>query len=57
MSWELRITVSQARLWRDLGNLQAGRESLRAACDRFKPGFDSTDLTQARELLNQLNQI
>ena len=57
VSWELRITVSQARLWRDLGNLQAGRESLRAACDRFKQGFHSTDLTQARELLNQLNQI
>jgi predicted ATPase/class 3 adenylate cyclase len=56
-SWELRTTVSEARLWRDLGNLETGRESLLAVCARFEQGFDSTDLTQARALLDEVNEL
>jgi predicted ATPase len=53
-SWELRASMSLARLWRDQGKLQQGRELLAPVYEWFTEGFDTRDLKEAKALLEEL---
>jgi predicted ATPase len=53
-SWELRASVSLARLWRAQGKLAAARELLAPIYGWFTEGFDTADLTEAKALLDEL---
>ncbi|MFN8482272.1 MAG: AAA family ATPase [Anaerolineae bacterium] len=46
--WELRATVSLARLWRRQGRTDEARAILAAIYDWFTEGFDTLDLIEAR---------
>jgi predicted ATPase len=54
-SWELRGTMSLARLWRDQGKRQQAHELLSPVYGWFTEGFDTPDLKQAKPLLDELN--
>jgi predicted ATPase len=54
-SWELRAAKSLARLWRDQGKPQQARELLAPVYGWFTEGFDTRDLKEAKELLEQLS--
>jgi predicted ATPase len=54
-SWELRASMSLARLWRDQRKVQQARELLAPVYDWFTEGFDTRDLKEAKELLEQLS--
>jgi predicted ATPase len=54
-SWELRAAMSLARLWRDQGKVQQARELLSPVYGWFTEGFDTRDLKEAKELLEQLS--
>jgi predicted ATPase len=43
-SWELRASMSLARLWRDQGKVRQARELLAPVYGRFTEGFDTRDL-------------
>jgi predicted ATPase len=53
-SWELRATMSMARLWRDQGNVQQACELLAPVYGWFTEGFDTLDLKEAKALLDEL---
>jgi class 3 adenylate cyclase/predicted ATPase len=53
-SWELRAAMSMARLWRDQGKPQQGRELLAPVYGWFTEGFDTLDLQEAKALLDEL---
>src|SRR5262249_18104827 len=53
-SWELRASMSLARLWRDQGKVQQARELLAPAYGWFTEGFDTRDLKEAKSLLEEL---
>jgi predicted ATPase len=53
-SWELRATMSLARLWGDQGRRREGRDSLASVIGQFTEGFDTFDLRQAKVLLDVL---
>jgi predicted ATPase len=53
-SWELRATISLARLWRDQGKPQQARELLAPVYGWFTEGFDTRDLKEAKALLEEL---
>jgi predicted ATPase len=53
-SWELRATMSVARLWRDQGKPQQARELLAPVYGWFTEGFDTLDLKEAKALLDEL---
>jgi predicted ATPase len=53
-SWELRASVSMARLWRDQGKRQQGRELLAAVYGWFSEGLETRDLKEAKALLEEL---
>ena len=50
-SWELRASMSLARLWRDQGKVQQARELLAPVYGWFTEGFDTRDLKEAKALL------
>ena len=50
-SWELRASMSLARLWRDQGKVQQARELLAQVYGWFTEGFDTRDLKEAKALL------
>jgi predicted ATPase len=52
--WELRASVSLARLWRDEGKLDPAREVLAPIYKWFTEGFDTPDLKEAKSLLDEL---
>jgi predicted ATPase len=54
-SFELRATVSMARLWRDQGKPQQARELLAPVYGWFTEGFDTRDLKEAKALLEELD--
>jgi predicted ATPase len=54
-SWELRASMSLARLWRDQGKVQKARELLAPVYGWFTEGFDTRDLKEAKTLLEQLS--
>ncbi len=53
-SWELRASMSLARLWRDQGKPQQARELLAPVYAWFTEGFDTLDLKEAKALLDEL---
>ena len=53
-SWELRVAMSVARLWRDQGKPQQAREMLAPVYNWFTEGFDTLDLKEAKVLLDAL---
>jgi predicted ATPase len=56
-SWELRAAMSMARLWRDQGKVQQGRELLAPVYGWFTEGFDTRDLKEAKALLEELSAL
>jgi predicted ATPase len=54
-SWELRASMSLARLWRDQGKVREARELLAPVYGWFTEGFDTRDLKEAKALLEQLS--
>jgi class 3 adenylate cyclase/predicted ATPase len=53
-SWELRATMSMARLWRDQGKRNEARDLLTPVYRWFTEGFDTCDLKEAKVLLDEL---
>jgi len=53
-SFELRATMSMARLWRDQGKRGAARDLLAPVYGWFTEGFDTLDLKEAKALLDEL---
>jgi predicted ATPase len=54
--WELRATVSLARLLSKQGRRDEARKMLAEIYNWFTEGFDTSDLQEAKKLLNELNQ-
>jgi predicted ATPase len=54
-SWELRAATSLARLWRSLGQITEAREVLAPVYGWFTEGFDTSDLKEAKALLDELS--
>jgi predicted ATPase len=52
--WELRAAVSLARLHRDKGCRAEARDLLASVYGWFTEGFDTPDLKEAKELLDEL---
>jgi predicted ATPase len=55
-SLELRAAMSLARLWQQQGKRDAARELLAEAYGWFIEGFDTADLLEAKELLEDLSR-
>jgi predicted ATPase len=53
-SWELRASMSMARLWRDQGKRDEARELLAPVYGWFTEGFDTRDLKEANAFLDEL---
>ena len=53
-SWELRASMSLARLWRDQNKVSEARELLAPVYGWFTEGFDTRDLKEAKALLDEL---
>ena len=53
-SWELRASMSMARLWRDQGKRDEARDLLAPVYGWFTEGFDTLDLKEAKALLDEL---
>lgn len=53
-SLELRVVMSLSRLWQQQGKTDAARQMLAAIYGWFTEGFDTKDLTEAKELLETL---
>jgi predicted ATPase len=54
-SWELRATISLCRLLQKLGKIEDGRRSLVDTYRWFTEGFDTSDLREARAMLEALS--
>jgi predicted ATPase len=53
-SWELRATMSLARLWQRQGRRDEARAALAAVYGTFTEGFTTPDLVDAAALLNSV---
>jgi predicted ATPase len=53
-SWKLRAAMSMARLWRDQGKRDEARDLLAPVYGWFTEGFDTLDLKEAKNLLDEL---
>jgi predicted ATPase len=53
-SWELRAATSLARLWQSQGKRDEARALLEPVYSWFTEGFDTADLIDAKELLDEL---
>jgi predicted ATPase len=54
-SLELRAAISLARLWQQQGKKDEARQMLTEIYDWFTEGFETKDLQEAKELLEELN--
>ena len=54
-SWELRTTISLARLWQKQGKDTEARELLAGIYGWFTEGFGTPDLMDAKALLEELS--
>ena len=54
-SWELRATMSLSRLWWRQGKRDEGRQLLVEIYRWFTEGFDTVDLQEAKDLLDELS--
>jgi adenylate cyclase len=52
--WELRAATSLARLWQQQGRKKEARELLAPVYDWFTEGFDTSNLKEAKALLDEL---
>jgi predicted ATPase len=57
LSWELRTSISLARLRRDRGRVSQAHDELAATYARFTEGFVTDDLKAARTLLAELGKM
>jgi predicted ATPase/DNA-binding winged helix-turn-helix (wHTH) protein len=55
LSFELRSATSLARLWGRTKRVAKARSLLRETCDKFTEGLTTSDMKQARSLLEQLS--
>jgi predicted ATPase len=53
--WELKAALDLARLWRDQGKRDQARELLAPVYGWFTEGFDTLDLKEAKNLLDELS--
>ena len=53
-SWELRAATSLARLWQQQGKTAEACDLLAPVYNWFTEGFDTKDLQEAKELLEEL---
>jgi hypothetical protein len=53
-SWELRASTSLARLWQQQGKRAAAHHMLSEVYHWFTEGFDTKDLQEAKDLLEEL---
>ena len=53
--WELRATISLARLWRDQGRRSKAKDLLVPMYGWFTEGFDTADLMDAKALLQEVS--
>ena len=53
-SWELRAAMSLSQLWQGQGKRAEAYELLAPIYDWFTEGFDTTDLQEAKALLEEL---
>jgi len=53
-SWELRATMSLARLWRQQGKTTEAHQLLSKIYHWFTEGFDTKNLQEAKALLEEL---
>lgn len=56
LSWELRTSISLARLHQGQGRIMEARETLASVYNRFKEGFQTADPRTARTLLEALSE-
>jgi len=56
-AWELRTTMSLARLLRDTGRRDEARTMLAEIYSWFTEGFDTRDLKEAKLLLDELSAL
>ncbi len=56
-SWELRATLSLCRLWRDQGKRDKARCLLAEIYGWFTEGFETSDLQEAKALLEELGDL
>jgi predicted ATPase len=54
-SWELRAATRLARLWAEQGKREDSRDLLAPVYGWFTEGFDTSDLKDAKALLEQLS--
>ena len=54
LTLELQAAICLARLWQSKGKRQGVRDLLALIYNWFTEGFDTKDLIEAKELLNQL---
>jgi predicted ATPase len=54
LSWELRTSISLARLYKTQGQVIGARDALAPVYRRFKEGFQTADLRAAKALLDAL---
>jgi predicted ATPase len=54
-SWELRAATSLTRLWQSQGKRQEAHDLLASVYEWFPEGFDTADLIEAKQLLDELN--
>ena len=54
VSWELRSATSVARIWRERGRTGEALELLAPVYARFTEGFETSDLNEARALIDDL---
>lgn len=54
-SWELRASMSLARLYQQLDKREAARNLLAEIYDTFHEGFETADLREAKALLDELS--
>ncbi len=53
-SWELRAVMSLSRLWQQQGKKKQARQMLADIYGWFTEGFDTTDLQEAKALLEEV---
>jgi DNA-binding winged helix-turn-helix (wHTH) protein/tetratricopeptide (TPR) repeat protein len=53
--WELRATVSLARVWQEQRKYEEAHKKLKGICESFTEGFASQDLQDAKTLLDELS--
>jgi tetratricopeptide (TPR) repeat protein len=56
-AWELRATISLARLWQEQGKSREARQMLTKIHHQFTEGFDTVDLQEAKTLLEELTTV